>query len=446
MKPVAAAVAIALMLAIDVLTPTSARAQADSADAQDDLTATAVAEWQSGKTIEEVSAICVSAFELAAAEDDPDLTWAIKSCASLDDWVTASAAYPDALSGPEPLGVVVSMCVDESLGLAPYTLCHDVRTSLVGGSSAGGFNETELRAACQTRAANRTAFDACLEIMRSTLASDSAAEAYLVVAAADRDARQEASALLKAAGRDRKARASAWAANAARNEAFVASVAALDLPPAAKPLLDKLLSRSRLVASLERMLSRVLGDSGLYRRWQTAVDARRMAALEMRRVLGIPDADAGPAELASRIYVDLVIRSAGFRSRVKRDLPGGLMTWCEWGARPGRGGGSFAKWVVLGGEDLGVPSLSSFSFQDPDGPGRTGGVVLVDIARGLDTGTYSWDPDGVLQAGPREKARYRGSGRTVSFDIKPAKILQQGSRLVVKGAITCEASTTDLGS
>jgi len=438
-------VSLLLVLAAGLL-PLPTRAVDELADAEESPAAETPFEWQSTKTIEEVSAICVRAFELAASVDEPDLIRAIKSCASLDDWVTASAAYPDALPGSDPLGMAVEMCSDESLGLADYTLCHEVRTSLLAADPSNAVDPFDVEAACQTRAANRAAFEACLEIVRSTLASDSAAEAYLVVAAADRDAREEASELLKAAGSDREARASAWAANAARNEAFIASVAALDLPPEVKPQLDKLIGRSRLVASLERTLSRAPGDSGRYRRWLAAVDARRTAALEMRRVLGIPDEDAGPAEEASGIHVDLVVRGERFRRRVKRDLPGGLLTWCEWGVRRGRGGEGHVQWVVLSADDLGVPGLTSFSFEDRDGPGRSGARVLVDVASGLETGTYSWDPDGAVKTGARDKARYRGSGRTVSLDIRPVKILQPDRRLVVKGTITCDPPKTDLGS
>ena len=41
---------------------------------------------------------------------------------ALDEWVTASTAYSDALSWSEPLQVVVEMCSDEALGLAPYPI------------------------------------------------------------------------------------------------------------------------------------------------------------------------------------------------------------------------------------------------------------------------------------------------------------------------------------
>jgi len=275
--------------------------------------------------------------------------------------------------------------------------------------------------------------------MRSILASDSAAQAYLVVAAADSDAREEARALLEAAGDDKAARAMAWAASAARNEAYVATVAALDLPPEMKPQVDKLIRRSRLVASLERMLSRAPGDSGRHAAWTAAVDARHEAALEMRRVLGIPLDQTGPTEEASALHVDLVFRTTRFRERVKRDIPAGLLTWCDWGTDPGRGRGTYVQWVVIGADDLGVPSLASFSYIDPDGPGRTGGNVRVDVTAGLDTGHYTWDPDRATRSRPKGQARYRDSDRTVRLDVKAVKILQPDDRLVVKGTITCDA-------
>lgn len=109
----------------------------------------AAAEEEPGR---QVSAICAYEFASAAdlraaveaaaagAEDVPPDTptelpadWldrAIRSCASLDDWLAAATLFPDALDGLDPIEFVTERCRDTSLGLEAYATCHSLEIAL----------------------------------------------------------------------------------------------------------------------------------------------------------------------------------------------------------------------------------------------------------------------------------------------------------------------------
>ena len=86
--------------------------------------------WVNTMSLDEASPICILAFAVAADGATDDLTRAIRSCASFDDWATAASAYPDALAGSDPLVLVVEMCADEAMELAVYATCDSLHKFL----------------------------------------------------------------------------------------------------------------------------------------------------------------------------------------------------------------------------------------------------------------------------------------------------------------------------
>ena len=78
-----------------------------------------------------LSAICVFAFSDAARSDTADappdrLDATIRSCASLEEWLTAAQAHPDVTGGVEPRTFVARRCGDVTTGLARYATCRDL--------------------------------------------------------------------------------------------------------------------------------------------------------------------------------------------------------------------------------------------------------------------------------------------------------------------------------
>ena len=78
-----------------------------------------------------ISAICVLAFSDAArsgtADAPPDqLDTTIRSCASLEEWLTVAQAHPDVTGGVEARTFVATRCGDVTTGLARYATCRDL--------------------------------------------------------------------------------------------------------------------------------------------------------------------------------------------------------------------------------------------------------------------------------------------------------------------------------
>ena len=71
---------------------------------------------------------CVVAFRTAAMEARPDLTSAARRCESLDDWLVASAVYPQALDQGDAFDVAATLCADQSRGLMADALCGDLES------------------------------------------------------------------------------------------------------------------------------------------------------------------------------------------------------------------------------------------------------------------------------------------------------------------------------
>ena len=75
---------------------------------------------------EDALAACIVAFRAAAIADRPDLASTARHCESLEDWVLASAVYPQALDQSGAMDVVATLCADASNGLMADAICGNV--------------------------------------------------------------------------------------------------------------------------------------------------------------------------------------------------------------------------------------------------------------------------------------------------------------------------------
>ena len=78
-----------------------------------------------------ISAICVLAFADASRSGTADapsdrLDATIRSCASLEEWLTVAHAHPDVTGGVEARTFVATRCGDVTTGLARYATCRDL--------------------------------------------------------------------------------------------------------------------------------------------------------------------------------------------------------------------------------------------------------------------------------------------------------------------------------
>ena len=79
-----------------------------------------------------VSWICAQAFSDAAARvsagtaSSDVLDMAVRSCSSVEQWLTAARYRPEALAGASPRAFLEARCGDPATGLVGYATCHDL--------------------------------------------------------------------------------------------------------------------------------------------------------------------------------------------------------------------------------------------------------------------------------------------------------------------------------
>ncbi len=155
-------------------------------------------------------------------------------------------------------------------------------------------------------------------------------------------------------------------------------------------------------------------------------------------ISGTSLAEPKPTPTPAGVTVDLTFAGPHLSKHVVGFYPEATLTSCEWGSSPSDASIKYPDWISLTGTDIGVPALSSFTFRDHDGPGKSYGDLLVDVADGFDSFSYIWSPGySAVPEWTKGTAKYTNSYRTVSFNLQVYDQLDEKKYMSVKGTVTC---------